>query len=153
MKFRLDHTPTPASFKIAHADQLLLLGSCFSENIGQKLVDYRFRSSVNPGGIAFNPLSVASLISSALHREGNRDDLLLQRGDRYFSYQHHSSVKAASKKELAHFIKNIQDQTRETLKDASAMFISFGTAFAYRHKESREIVSNCHKQPASIFDK
>ena len=46
--------------KLAHADRLMLLGSCFAANIGMKLVEAKFRCDVNPYGILYKPLSISA---------------------------------------------------------------------------------------------
>ncbi|MGZ4091288.1 MAG: GSCFA domain-containing protein, partial [Bacteroidia bacterium] len=59
MKFHLNYNPAPSDFKINHKSKLFLIGSCFSENIGNLLSSNKFHSHSNPNGILFNPASIA----------------------------------------------------------------------------------------------
>lgn len=48
--------------EIHHADQLMMWGSCFSEHIGNLLSENKFTCDVNPFGVLYNPISIASSI-------------------------------------------------------------------------------------------
>ena len=43
---------------VSHAERILLMGSCFAENMGRLLAENKFRVDMNPFGILYNPLSV-----------------------------------------------------------------------------------------------
>ena len=38
--------------------RIMMLGSCFVENIGKKLEYFRFHTDINPCGIVYNPMSL-----------------------------------------------------------------------------------------------
>lgn len=152
MKFHLDHTPLNPGFGISHHDQVLLIGSCFAENIGQYFNDHRFRTLVNPGGILFNPFSIANSLQASL--EGtDPEPYLLHRDTLYLSYLHHSSVQAADKASLLKTIGELRARTAEFLQRADLLILTFGSAFVYKHLALDTVVANCHKQPASTFGK
>lgn len=153
MKFHLNYTPPKASFQISHKDSLLLTGSCFTENIGSLLRDSKFNAIVNPGGILFNPSSIYNFLNSALKNEKTNEDLILERQGKFYSYLHHSSFSAPSKNGLTKKINAEILDTHHFLKNATTLFITFGTAFIYKHKKLNQTVANCHKQPSDIFTK
>jgi len=153
MKFHLNYSPEPAAFSIDHKNSILLVGSCFAENIGGFLKDSKFTTRINPNGILFNPLSVLDCISSAVQNLKIQEDFLLEREGLFYSYLHHSSYSSTHKKEL---LKNICSETENThyfLKSADFLIITFGTAFVYYHKQLGQPVANCHKQPSEVFTK
>ncbi len=138
----LDESP----LSIDQKSHFLFLGSCFAENIGRKLTDRKLSVNINPAGIAFNPGSVADhILNVPFHTINDRDI--------WHSLQHHSSLSAESEGELLQNIDKADQSVRNSLKKASLLTISFGTAFYYRHKKTEQRVANCHKLPSSEFDK
>lgn len=153
MNFNLNFTPEKSSFKINHRHSILLLGSCFSENIGKHLQNARFRVSVNPNGILFNPQSIFHCIKNALQNKKTENSFVLQRDNLFYSYNHHTSFHASTEKDLLNRLDAITEITHQTLKSADVLVITFGTAFHYKHKEFDQTVANCHKQPGPTFEK
>lgn len=152
MKFHIDHTPKKAGFELSHSNGIFLLGSCFSEEIGKRMIEMRMKVYKNPNGILFNPLSMEMCLNAIL--SGSVDTKkILERGTEYFSYDHHSSVKANSKKELVDQIKEEQKKALHFLQDAKVLIFTFGTAFYYRELELNAVVANCHKQKSTLFAK
>jgi hypothetical protein len=151
MKFRTSIEAAPASFSITHKDQFLLAGSCFSENIGSRLEHYQFKSRTNPLGIAFNPISLHSLLS--MKKEAGVQDMYLNHHDVCFNYQFHSAFSSLDKEQLRSSINAAIQQQRAWLSKSNILIISYGTAWVYRLKESGSIVNNCHKQAAKLFEK
>lgn len=56
---------------ISHHERIVMLGSCFVDNIGAKLVDAGFDCTVNPFGTLYNPVSILNALC-------NRDDEFLR---------------------------------------------------------------------------
>lgn len=152
MELHLNYTPAPSPVKISHADKILLIGSCFAENIGEKLIQSKFNGVVNPNGILFNPASIATALRSYLQPdlENSKPET---NNDLYFSFEHHGSFSSATKEELIEKIKNTTQAAHKQLKEADFLIITFGSAFAYRHLASDKIVANCHKLPQQDFKK
>ena len=89
------HTPA-----IDYNSKLFLLGSCFAENISNKLSYYKFQNKVNPLGVLFHPLAILDLLKRAQNRIGyNQKDLFFSNGY-WQSYSAHSRLNNASKKEI-----------------------------------------------------
>lgn len=153
MKFHLNYTPAAPGFEIDHGHALFLVGSCFSENIGKLLHDTKFKVHNNPWGILFNPLSIYHCLDAIAHTKPFDEPLLLQRGNEYLSYWHHSSVNDQSKQQLIAEIDAGNKAAYESLITADHLFITFGTAYYYYHKTLKRTVANCHKQPGNLFEK
>lgn len=153
MKFHLSHTPKSPGFHIDHHHKILLIGSCFAENIGNYLRDLKFRTLVNPNGILFNPLSIYNCLDNALHSKKMAQNLVLERDGLFFSYLHHSSFSGTSRSDLVQKLNAQMELTHQFLEKADVLIVTFGTAFVYHHKHLGQTVANCHKQDADIFDK
>lgn len=151
MDFRTPVTFEKSNFEILHSSQMMLFGSCFSENIGQILSQNLFRVDVNPFGILYNPFSIAQSIRRLLDNSRiSEDELVLQNG-LYHSFLHHGDFSAKTKAECLEKINSRFDVALCNLPKADILLITFGTAFVYQLADSGEIVSNCHKFPASYF--
>jgi hypothetical protein len=153
MKFHLGYHPEKSTFNIEHKNKVLLLGSCFAENIGGIMKELRFSVNVNPAGIMFNPLSIGMILNRWINREKINTDHFVERGDECFSYLHHSSLKASSVKELERKLNHINAHAAEEVKNTDFLIITFGSAYYYEHKQLGICVANCHKQPAQNFEK
>lgn len=153
MNFILDYNPKKPTYAINHAHKLLLIGSCFAENIGEKLQKHCFKTLINPSGILFNPSSISSCIKALLNQEAINESSLLNHGGIYLSFNYHSSIYGHSKAELLSKIKSIQTEFYDNIKLTNYLIITFGTAYVYHHKINKTIVANCHKQPGTDFEK
>jgi lysophospholipase L1-like esterase len=102
MEFRtIVDIPKPR-FQIEPFEEMLFVGSCFADSIGQRFVENKFRATVNPYGTMYNPASVL------------------------------------------HTVERFEGAPR-------VVFITLGTNHVYRLKETGEIVDNCQKRPAALF--
>ncbi len=138
-------------WRISYQDKLMMMGSCFSEYIGEKFQQVKFQVDLNPFGVIYNPLSVAKSIRRLLSEEPyTREDLFEHEGI-WGSFDHHSRFSATSPEEALALMNFRLTQSRTFLKEAGYLFITFGTAWVYELKATGEIVSNCHKFPASDF--
>lgn len=136
---------------ITHAQHLLLLGSCFAENIGHLLKENAFRCDVNPFGILYNPLSVSEALREILSGEQYDEADLFFFRDCWHSPMHHGSFSAASPAEALQQINTRLLQAHQQMDGTDWLLITWGTAYVYQQQASGRIVSNCHKQPEKLF--
>jgi hypothetical protein len=154
MKFHLNFTPKPPEFHVTHQQNLLLIGSCFSDYIGHNLSQHKFKCLVNPSGILFNPLSIAKLLQQAIDgNTPNEQNFFVEQNQRFHSYLHHSQIHANTREELLTRIEHQNKICRDYLAKTDLLFITFGSAYHYFHRQLNTTVANCHKQPAQLFDK
>lgn len=152
MNFHLNYNPAPSLTKISHNDKIMLIGSCFAENIGNKLKEHKFQTLVNPNGILFNPISIAEAVHSYIKpgkyelRHGVNNGL-------HFSFDHHGSFSYTSKEVLEKEVKASVQNAHEFLKQAKYLIITLGSAYVYRQVLSGNVVANCHKLPQQNFMK
>ena len=138
---------------IDYHSKILLLGSCFSENIGNKLSYYKFQSKQNPFGILFHPKAIENLISRAIKEELYTEKELTFNNERWHCLDAHSSISAADKNVLLKNLNSALIHTKKQLKEATHVFITLGTSWVYRYSETNAIVANCHKIPQKEFSK
>ncbi len=152
MDFHLEFTPKPFNVKISHQDKLLLIGSCFTEQIGAKLSNHKFSVLDNPNGILFNPVSISTSISSYINNKQYTASDLFYQNECWNSWEHHSRFSNPVMENCLTGINESQNQAHHFLKKADWLLITLGSAFVYQ-LESKEVVANCHKVPTDKFNK
>ncbi len=138
---------------IDYSSQLLLLGSCFSENIGAKLEYYKFQGLQNPFGILFHPLAIERLIEKSVNQELFTEEDVFNENEQWHSFDAHSSLSNPSKEQIITDLNNAISRTSTQVNTASHIIITLGTAWVYRKTSSNKVVANCHKVPQSNFTK
>ena len=139
------------SWETEYSKKNIFMGSCFTENVGNKMAALKYDVDINPFGILYNPISVANGIRILLHKkEFDKSDLIKYDG-LWHSFFHHGKFSFSDKNETLEAINNRIQFSAEYIKDADFLFITFGTAWIYKYKATGETVSNCHKIPAKQF--
>ncbi len=151
--FRTTFELSESKVKIHEDNELLFIGSCFTENIGKKLTDYKSPILINPFGILYNPESIVQCLQMLLSGyEFSEQDLVEQNGV-WNSFYHHSRFSGTNKREVLETINQQSKVGREALKRSKFLFITFGTAWVYQLKDTGNVVSNCHKLPDNKFNR
>lgn len=138
---------------IQHQDKLFCMGSCFAEHIGQRLSTLKFPIVLNPFGILYNPLSIARALQILLEKEEMTADILFEYQGLWHSPIHHSRFSGLSKKEVWDNILAVFNAAKEHFQTSKTIILTFGTAFVYEDKKTKEVFANCHKLPAHQFRK
>lgn len=134
-----------------HHQPKLLIGSCFSDEIGNILKQNGFDCLVNPGGTLFHPLALAKLLNWALNEPSALR--MVQRDDVFLSWDLAGTFYALSQTEFAEKVVDLHSSLHDYLKKSSHLVLTFGTAWVYELMSDGQIVANCHKAPASAFQK
>lgn len=139
--------------KIEHTNRIMSLGSCFSENIGQRLIEAKFLCDMNPFGALYNPFSIAKALREILDNRvyKHSDPELFFSYGQWHSYMHHSCFSTETESACIELINNRLQQASKILTSLDILLLTFGTARIYRLSSNGRIVANCHKQPDSIF--
>ena len=151
MNFRTQVELPEKQTEIRHSEQLMFFGSCFAENIGNLLLENKFRCDVNSFGILYNPLSINKALEQIVDRKLYAEDDLFFSHGLWHSWMHHSDFSDSSSAECLRRINSRLIQAFEYLENADWLVITWGTAYVYSHMESGEVVGNCHKQPDKTF--
>lgn len=137
------HIP-PATWKISYQDHILLLGSCFSDSMSEKMHECYLPHTSNPYGTLYNPLSIAQAIDT----QSDEEQLVYDKG-LYHSLLRHGSFSDTNEEKVRQAVAESREHMEQALTKATVIIITFGTAWVYEY-EGR-VVANCHKLPSSAF--
>lgn len=154
MQFRTNIPAPQFPFDINYDSKIMLLGSCFSDNIGSFFYRNRFQVNSNPFGVLFNPVSIEHAIRMMMRPDSfDQDRYFYKTKDLWVSFAHHGKF---SRENFDTFEQNITEQLQKAsdfFYQTDYLFITFGTAFCYKFIPRDLIVSNCHKIPNYQFDR
>lgn len=153
MNFQTQIPIQKSDFPIDYTSKVMLLGSCFAENMAQKFEYFKFDNVVNPFGIIFNPVSLEKLIVRSIHKTYFTEKDIFYHNEAWHCYEVHSELSNPNKTEFLENLNRLIDSTNEELSNLSHLIITLGTSWVYRHVETNEIVANCHKVPQKQFVK
>lgn len=124
MEFRTPVNITLAPFAIEPRERMLFVGSCFADNIGRRFVEDKFRATVNPYGVMYNPASIMHTV------------------------KRWTGELVAAQSEAS----DSGSAVRQAISEApqTAVF-TLGTNHVYILNETGEIVDNCRKRPQRLF--
>lgn len=153
MKLRTELSFSKAAFDINYQTPMLGIGSCFVENMGQKLVEKQLPFHQNPFGIVYNPLSIAAQLDILTTEKRFIESDLLNINGLFHSWLHHGFYSDDSVFSTLNNINSAIDDARLFLKNTKRLFLTFGSATVYALNTTGETVSNCHKAPPQYFNK
>ena len=139
---------------IAYGDGLLFLGSCFADEVGSICRGLGFDAMVNPFGVLYNPASIAQ----SIERLGNgkpfaHEEVIVVGEGQYCTFSHNTAFWQSDETALLELVNKGLNEAHERFLNAKWIIISLGTSWAFRHKETCQVVANCHKLPARIFER
>lgn len=149
--FKLTFRPKPSANRISHGQKILFLGSCFSDEISAKAKYFGLNADSNPFGTIFHPLALSQFILQSLNHFNK--ERIIQRSDLFLSWDAGSAIYGMTESDLVNNIFKIRKEWSEKLKQTDFLFVTFGTAWAYKLAASGELVANCHKFPSAVFVK
>lgn len=124
MEFRTPVNITLAPFAIEPRERMLFVGSCFADNIGRRFVEDKFRATVNPYGVMYNPASIMHTV------------------------KRWTGELVAAQSEASDSGSDVRQATDEAPQTA---VFTLGTNHVYILNETGEIVDNCRKRPQRLF--
>tara|TARA_B110000285_G_scaffold232614_2_gene304065 strand:+ start:1212 stop:2162 length:951 start_codon:yes stop_codon:yes gene_type:complete len=139
------------NFQIDYRDQILLLGSCFSDHMGALFAKHQFKTLSNPFGIVFHPIPLASLVQRMVFKHYFTEDAFFFYEAQWHSYELHSSMSRTVLSDALRNANEVIDLGHDFLKKASHVFVTLGTAWGYTLNHTT--VTNCHKQRSDLFRK
>ena len=151
MQFFTEIEIKPFDKKIGYQSKVMMMGSCFTENIGIRLEKFKFNIDLNPFGILYNPISVANSLKILKEKRYFKEDDFFFRDGLWHSFAHHGRFSAPDKTIVLDKINSVIETSSETLKTANFLFVTFGTSWVYELKSTRQVVANCHKVPSDEF--
>jgi hypothetical protein len=149
--FRTEVALPKVTKQLSYRQNFLMIGSCFTENIGNNLQNLCFPILTNPCGILYNPASIARCINFLVSKKQLGDSDLFPENGLWNNFSFHSRFSHADKASALAGMNNSISSAGDQLNSASHLFITFGTSWVYRDKEDGSIVGNCHKLPSGRF--
>lgn len=149
----------PEEYQIDYSSKILLLGSCFSENIGAKFEYFKFQNLQNPFGVIFNPVSIEKLVVRAIENKPFSEEDIFEHNGIWKCFEVHSELSSLDKNEFLNNLNLALQNLREALLSSTHIIFTFGTSWVYRNIDASaplstgEIVANCHKIPQKNFSK
>ena len=140
-------------FKLDHHTPVLMMGSCFTDNIGRKLERYLFPVCINPFGVTYNPLSVKKGLDALIHKEAYSAEELNLHNDLWFSFDHYTGFSSPDRDVALDKMNRSLTLAKELLKKAGTLILTWGTSWVYRYNETGQVVCNCHKIQAKSFSR
>jgi hypothetical protein len=159
MKFHFAFDIKKAPHLIQHQQKLLLMGSCFTENMGEKLRKHKFSVLENPNGILFNPVSVSEALTAYIENKTITERDIFQLNETWHSWKHHTRFSGIT---AADCLQKINDSTATAhfyLKETDQLMITLGSAWLYTltdkaaNAKAGSVAANNHKAPADWFQK
>ena len=151
--FRTVFPPFRSNISVAHTDRALCLGSCFAEQMGGRLERLKFPTLVNPFGIVFNPISIATSLERLLSSEPFVKADLVEHQGLWHSFEHHGRFSHPDKSAAIEGINRSFSFATAFLKNTNRLVVTLGTAHVFLLKKKGVAVANCHKFPASDFER
>ena len=153
MKFSTVVPIDEALIKIDYDSKIVSLGSCFAVNMSQKFKRFQFKAEANPFGILFHPLAIQRLLEYTItNYEFSSKDVFLY-NEIWSCFDAHSDMNELEEDEIIENLNSTIVEFSKSLKEASHVFLTFGTAWVYERKEDRKVVANCHKVAQDVFEK
>jgi len=159
MKFHYEFDIKPLPQSINHQHKLFLVGSCFTENIGEKLRKHKFSVLENPNGILFNPVSVAEAVINVVENKQYTENDLFNYNEAWHSWQHHSRFSGLTTDEALHKINTSTAEAHVYIKQADYLLVTLGSAWIYTLTDKASnaqvgtVAANNHKAPADWFER
>ena len=139
---------------ISYNDKIMMLGSCFTDNIGKQLLNYGFDVCVNPFGTLYNPTSIYESVLRLIQGTPFTEEDCTQIGagsERICSFHHHTTFARETRQEFLNNANQALKKASEFFKECNKVIITLGTSWCYRHLATDRIVCNCLKHPAAEF--
>lgn len=142
-----------SSLSLDYQSPILCIGSCFTQNIGHRLIDSKFPTLLNPFGILYNPLSIKNSLDYLLAEKTYTSEDLFFHQDLWHSFDHHGAFSSPDQSSILSQINTRLKATQLFFKKTKILILTFGTSNVFIKKSTKKVVANCHKVPNTEFDK
>lgn len=147
MKLQTIVESKPSDWKIGYEDRILMLGSCFADEMGEQMHRRGLHVTSNPFGTLYNPLSIAQAVNSQISESSNLP--MINYDGLWHSMAHHGAFSRPNKEDAEQAVRGSIEAMQNALAEATVVIVTFGSAWVYEMEG--HIVANCHKMPESRF--
>ena len=152
MEFRTKVKFFPPAKPIEWDSNTLLLGSCFSDEIGNKMILNKFHCIVNPFGTLYSPSSVFQILQILLNNESDIQQYSFENDGIFSNWLFSTTFSSPDQERCTNKIKKVYDVVSKSLDSLDCLFLTWGTPYFYTLKNTDFVVSNCLKQSKDLFD-
>lgn len=139
---------------IRYGDGLLFLGSCFADEVGNLCCGLGFNAMVNPFGVLYNPVSIADAIQRLQSGKPFSHGDVIRTGEEFYcTFSHNTAFWRPTEAQLLEDANRSLAKAHSHFAKSKWVVASLGTAWAYRYRDTLEVVANCHKLPSRMFDR
>lgn len=143
----VDIKPMPM---IDYRSRVVMVGSCFAQNVGERMRRAGFDVLLNPNGISYNPMSIAAVLRRLVRGEEYTADDVREYDGRWVSMLHHGCFDGSDAELALGRIREAYEEARVALGEATHLIVTFGSSWVY--ELDGKVVNNCHKMPNKWFD-
>ena len=140
-----------SSDKICYDTSMMMLGSCFAQNLGERMKQLKFNIIINPFGVVYHPAPIARNLERIITGIPYTLCNLQKNNELWCSFDHHGRFSHTDDNVCLNQLNSELQLAHKQLAQCKWLFVTFGTAWAYRLKTTGIIVANCHKFPSSDF--
>lgn len=145
--FQLSFDIPPSEKKIGLDASIFLQGSCFSDEIGTRLLANKLDVLSNPFGTIFNPVSLLQVLTSV-----PKPDRIVESQGVYYHWDAHGKIAGRTAQEVQERLEKTFEEQRAFLSECKWLILTLGSALVYEWSDG-SLVANCHKRPAKEFKK
>lgn len=142
---------TQAPFALDHSTHSMLIGSCFSTSIHERLCTDQFPARISPFGIVYDASAMADQITVLLSDKVYTLDDLLFDGELYHSLAHHGSYSGTDAELVLLRINKDLVQARRDLEHTDLLILTWASTRSFTHIKTGQRAANNHQLPASDF--
>lgn len=142
--------------EFSYRDRILVLGSCFADNVGEKMAQAGFDVCVNPFGTLYNPASVKAAVDRLAEGRPFAGEECVQMGSGaalVCSFSHHTSFARPTAGEFLQNANAALQKASEFFASCNKIIITLGTAWYFTYNATGAVVSNCLKRLPSDFSR
>ena len=151
MKWTTEWKRRVFQYNLSPGRSVFMLGSCFAEHVAERFRSAKCMTVLNPDGIIYNPLSLASSVRHWLTEDPARLRVTFRDG-LYHSMDHHSQLSGPSEESMQKNLDNAFLLGRQAVRHADLTVLTLGSAWVYHWKQDGRVVANCHKLPSNDFE-
>jgi len=137
--------------KIGYNSRCLFMGSCFTEEIGGRMLSHKFPVMINPFGTLFNPASICDNLEMLIEGKVFSADDLFRHHEMWFSFSHYTGFDRHDQQECLALVNKSLQEAASWIRQCNYILITLGTAWTFIYKATGKLVANCHKLPSADF--
>ena len=154
MKLQTTVSFPPSRIPVTPDDRVLVIGSCFADQVGARMSQAGFQACVNPFGTLYNPYSLASALSRLCDGRPFTESECVEMGagaNLICSFSHHTSFARPTPEEFLDHANRSLEEAADFWRGCNKALITLGTIFCWLHDGA--VAANCLKRPSSEFER